>query len=112
MPFAALIASATLASSFLVIPQHDIPQVFLPADMSTSGTKNPPAVMSNGPILSDAMSIQKDISLFAEFARASAMISDRFDDINQNTTVLGMLEHYNLFTCLFENISDIIRQHP
>ncbi len=55
------------------------------------GAKNhPPAVLTDGPIVSDSLSIQRDVSIFAEFVRGVESVSRRLENASENTTVLGI----------------------
>ncbi|KAF3938510.1 hypothetical protein ABW19_dt0206525 [Dactylella cylindrospora] len=59
---------------------------------SKSSKSEPPTAQSGGPpIVSDALSVQRDVSIFAEFVRGSAPILKRLEDAGLNTTVLAPL---------------------
>jgi len=61
-------------------------------DMSSSRGQPPTANEApDVPIMSDALSIQRDVSIFAEFVRGSETVSKRLENYNKNTTVLAPL---------------------
>ncbi|KAF3919723.1 hypothetical protein ABW20_dc0106990 [Dactylellina cionopaga] len=60
-------------------------------DMEAPQRGPPTPQDTGGPIVSDALSVQRDVSIFSEFVRGATSVLQRLEDSNLNTTVLAPL---------------------
>ncbi|KAF3905583.1 hypothetical protein AA313_de0208277 [Arthrobotrys entomopaga] len=61
------------------------------AEIHMETSKKVPPGSKDAPIVSDALSVQRDVSIFSDIVRGSSAVVQRLEDFSLNTTVLAPL---------------------